>query len=248
MRGAGRKASFLGVMAVMATALLGAAYTLWYENINVTANVATGTLDGRIICGGIVGDNDGININGDIVIGPGDIPGGTISGYPVPIPDKDVGHVISSQVNDHEVLITVTNAYPGYAIDCEFELSNIGSVMWHVETEIITVDVPVGDPYGDYNSIPCLAGATNCVAGSVGPTNPLAPPIYVRARNIQGCQIHPGTDNDESGSIIIGVNQSAIESSTYIIKLTFQINQWNESGWYGCRQDNPNRIGPVLPT
>ena len=71
MKGLGRKVSFLAVAAVTATALLGASYTLWYENLNLNATVATGTLDGKINCA-VAGDND--ELTG----------GAIIEGYPAP--------------------------------------------------------------------------------------------------------------------------------------------------------------------
>jgi hypothetical protein len=50
MTGPGHKASFLALTALLAAVLLGAAYTLWFEDLEISAQVNTGTLDAGLIC------------------------------------------------------------------------------------------------------------------------------------------------------------------------------------------------------
>lgn len=247
MKGLGRRASFLAIVAVFATALMGAAYTLWYEDLTLHAEVAAGELDGQIICGTQSDNDDSSN------------PANTTSaGYPDPNPGnlvvKDIGEIDFSGPDanapdpEQAWIITVSNAYPGYALDCEIELYNTGSVIWHVETQIIEVS-STDDPAGNYSGNPCPVTNNNCTAGNIGtppnPFDPQYPPIFVRLGDARGCQIHPGDPTTKS--LIIGVNQSAKENATYHILVKYQINQWNESNWYGCDVDNPNRPGPVVP-
>ncbi len=227
MKGLGRKVSFLAVAAVIATALLGAAYTLWYENLTLNATVSTGTLDGKIICS-ITGDND-------------ELAGGAIiEGYPAPVPLKDIGEIVSSAPdpagNNHAWLISVTNAYPGYAFDCEYTIRNTGSVPWHVEVEQLVVTRDDGTPlFGTCTGF-------RCIYGEIAPTDPTKSEVFVDAGNWQGCQFHANEyDHD---SFIVGINQAAKEHAIYKIQLKFQLNQWNESGWSDCRTP----VGPpVLP-
>jgi hypothetical protein len=50
MRPLGHKASFLALAAVVATAVMGAAHAMWFEDLRLTTNATTGTLDARIGC------------------------------------------------------------------------------------------------------------------------------------------------------------------------------------------------------
>lgn len=246
MKGLGKKVSFLAVVSVLATALLGSAYTLWYEDLVVRAEITTGELDGKIICG-IAGDNDD--------------PLANIPGYPYP--GKDIGEIVFKDNVDpdgpdddsnHEYLIEIENAYPGYAIDCEVELFNIGTVPWHIE--LATVEVykngELVDLIKDFSCVgqSCTAGQIDSPPDANGNvwTDPDDDPIFVVfGSQLLGCQIHPDPIFGAATSVKIGVNQSAMEASNYVIIIKFQVNQWNESGWLGCGQDNPNFDGPVLP-
>ena len=244
--------AIVAMAVVLGTALIGSAYTLWFEDLELHADVTTGELDGWIICGTGVVDNDGFDINGDWLSDPG-FPLANIFGYPHADPLKDVGQVTKAENDgDHTYLIEIVNAYPGYAVDCELELRNQngGTIPWHVETLEIMVrkTLPNGDVIELVGPVVCDPFPGDCVWG----TEPFEPPptafdpnssqISVVVPNFQGCQVHPGDEVD--GSLIIGVNQAAMEGSKYEIWIKFQINQWNESGWSGCGQQTGP---PVLP-
>lgn len=233
MKGLGRKASLLAIAALIATALVGSAYTLWSENLAVDATLTTGTLDGKIHCGNAA-DNDEIpSLWGAL---------GAHAYYPPPVPLKDIGDMISSVPADpsyHTWVLTVSNVYPGYAFDCEFELFNNGTVPWHIETEVIQVDAPA--PQSDFSSQCGGAHTGLCWAGTypTSPTswqNPASSPIFVQAKDYRGCQVH---EVGPQGSFFVGINQSALESQTYRIVLKFQVNQWNESQWSDCNSSGP---------
>jgi hypothetical protein len=250
MKGLGQRASFLAVLTVMATALLGAAYTLWSEDLKLTVNASTGSLDGYIYCGS-TGDNDDRPPLGD-----------TIAGFPDP--GKDVGDIVSKgnqdpdgagpNIANHSYVLTVTNAYPGYAFDCEVHLVNTGTVPWHVEI----FEIMIMWPDGTSTTVDCSLQGGNCIYGLNGsnpdnenPQNddndwqlPDIPPLFIKVPNFVGCQVHPGSNNDKSGSLIVGVNQAALEGETYQIMLKYRLNQWNESGWKDCG----DKTGPpILP-
>ena len=57
MRPLGQKASFLALAAVVATAVMGAAHAMWFEDLSFNTTVTTGTLDARIGC--VPGDSGG---------------------------------------------------------------------------------------------------------------------------------------------------------------------------------------------
>lgn len=244
MTSIGKKAGLLALCSVIATALLGSAYSLWFEDVQISAVAATAELDGEIICGQ-VGDNEATNWPapptsqdpfGEYPEGPLLGPGGTL---------KDVATQIISDGGEgypHEWSLIVGNTYPGYALDCEVEIFNTASVPWHVEQMVITVEeceIPSG---------PCVLleaweldceSEDDCFWGDLGINPPNYPdgldewsPVYVEVENFLGCQLHEG--DDLAASLFMGVNQSAKENIEYRITLSYQVNQWNESIWGGC--------------
>lgn len=242
MNGLGKRASFLALAAVLATALLGSAYSLWFEQLQVNETVSTGNLDGLITCAQPVDNEINAPIGGGFwstVLAPQAF-------YPVASPLKDVASApTGTQNGPHEFDVSVSNTYPGYMEDCELHLVNTGTVPWHIEVESITVLE---------NGVPILTGTCpplnpnspgSCTAGDISPTNPAGKPLYVKFLDLRGCQLHE--DNERIGSLFIGVNQSAHESTNYTVKLQFQVNQWNESGYSGCGQLRPGNTGPLLP-
>jgi len=238
MTGLGRKVSFLAIVAVIATAVMGAAYTLWYEDLELHANVATGEMDGTIVC---ATDKDNELVGWPAppsVLEP-------FASYPKADPLKDVADPpISVQGDDvHEWLVELSNTYPGYMYDCELHVGNTGDVPWHVELAKITVEYPDGSlHYG-------ICSGSKCTFGDRDPYTPALSPVYVEIHNFTGCQVH--ADEDVNASLFIGVNQSALEAAHYKIWLSYQVNQWNESAWDGCTNNGPiprpGNQGPVLP-
>ncbi|OAI40848.1 hypothetical protein AYO38_05035 [bacterium SCGC AG-212-C10] len=227
--------SVLCLIAVAAVALIGVAQTLWFEDMKLNAEVATGNLDAKIVCGTNAIDNDGIDVNND---GIGDLAIADIEGYPNPIPLKDVGTSSGTQAtppaggNPHAYVITVTNAYPGYAVDCELELRNQGTVPWHVESTALVVKKD-GVPIVTY-SLDC--DGTNCTWGDISPTlagSGHSDVYFELVEDPSGCQVH----TKWATSLILGINQNASEDAIYTFELAFQVNQWNESAWISC--NNP---------
>ncbi len=50
MKGLGKRATILAILALCATAFSAAGYSVWYEELRAEATVNTGTLDGSVIC------------------------------------------------------------------------------------------------------------------------------------------------------------------------------------------------------
>lgn len=250
MTGLGRRVSALAIIAVVATALLGSAYTLWYEDLVLQTVVETGTLDGEIGCGSAI-DNEISNWRSPPSFQP---PHG---GYPEAVPLKDVAVGPFSDGGDdfpHEWVIAVSNTYPGYALDCEVEIINTGTVPWHVENIAIKVEeceTPAGPcteivpgPAEWATDCPTDQSGADCMWGNFGISPPNYPdgldewsPVFVEVENWTGCQVH--ANNDLEASLFIGVNQSALELTTYRITLTYTLNQWNESAYIGCTNNGP---------
>jgi len=261
MNGLGRKASFLALAAILATALLGSAYTLWYEDLQFTAQVSTTSLDGQIRCG-TISDNEDANWpalpppsgvfppHTEYPQGPLLGPGGTLK-------DVATGPVSSNASPPgtfHNWSVVVANAYPGYALDCEVEVRNNAPLPWHVEDIQIVVEecelpagpcVVLGPPPASQVTTCPLGSATDCTWGDLGINPPTGypgglgnwSPLFVEVANWEGCQVHQNQDLE--ASLFIGVNQPAKENTKYVITLKYTINQWNESAWTGCSQPKP---------
>jgi hypothetical protein len=267
MNALGRKSAFLAILLVFATALAGSAYTLWFEDLQLNVQANTTSLDGRIRCG-IVGDNENLNWpsppdnhpvfdqpHSSYPEGPLLGPGGTLKDVATgPVSDRPDG-------DPHQWSVTIGNAYPGYAYDCEVEILNTAPLPWHVEDIQIVVEecpVPTGPcttlvppPNSQVTNCPLVA-LSDCTWGDLGINPPSGhpgglanwSPIYAEVANWEGCQVHQGIDLE--ASLFIGINQPAKENTKYVITLTYTVNQWNESVWNGCTQPKPTPgSGPV---
>ena len=224
----------LGAVTVMALA-----NALWFQVLTINANVTTSEL--KVGWQGFVcGDNE---------------PGGSFVSAGWPRQNKDVANFTPPQLDPGGTFfpdpaqIIVTNAYPGYALDCEVEFVNLGRVPVHLERIVITVDDPSTPLSPDFVTI--CTGNT-CKTFANGPdlydVSPLTPddPFYAELVGIPvGCQFHQ--DDTDGGSFKFGVRQPAKEHTTYVIKLKLQFNQWNESGFDGCGLPKHVPPTPVLP-
>lgn len=246
MKGIGKRASVLAIVAVLAVAALGSAYTLWFEDVRVNAVASTSNLDAAIACTAPQ-DNE-------TATWPAPIPGSFFAAYPKASILKDIGSVtILPQTDFHHVDITVTNAYPGYGWDCEVHLFNTAQVPWHLENMTFTVQqcdslgnycVPLEPPPSSWTTN-CQPGV--CSWGDMGNDPPAGhvgglatwSPLFAAATNWEGCQVHNTNFFGLSGSLFLGINQSAKENVQYKISIDYQVNQWNESNWMGCGQPKP---------
>jgi len=242
MAGLGRKLSFLLAVAVIATATLGAAHTLWYEDLDLHTQVQTGTLDATIVCG-VPGDNE----NPAWPSPPGLAQ--PFASYPKADPLKDVASPITVEATSQYIYsLSVENAYPGYMLNCEYHGQNLGSVAVHVEQILIRVTrQQEGEADVDLGFGVCEGNFCRYGDRGVNPPNPGDEwsEVWAQVANDEGCQLH--TEEEVNGSFFVGINQPAHEEVTYLIEVIFQLNQWNESGWWGCGDPKQDPVQPVLP-
>ena len=231
MKGLGRRLTALAMVIVIATAMTGSVYTLWYEELELRASISTGTLDAKIVCNPAAADNDNTLVSAAAVV----------PGYPKPptnIGDIDVN--ATGSLGDYQFAIVANNAYPGYAIACKVELTNTGTVAWHIETQ--TIVVKQGGTVLDLINDP-ICNLTTCEAGAVAPTDATKDPVWVSMKDVRGCQIH--TTEKQTSDLYIGFNKSATQETPYSFSVKFQVNQWNESGWRACGdQTGPPSLQP----
>lgn len=234
MKGLGKKASLLALLAVVATALVGSAYTIWYDKLTATTTVSTSDLKGAILCA--------TNLDNENLQWPA--PPTTIEPfleYPMASPLKDVATTLVTHQGStvQQWVLQVGNTYPGYMFDCELHIANTGKVPWHVEVAQIKVTLPDGSVvYGA-----CADGL--CTYGDRDWHTPGLSQVYVEVADFEGCQVHSG--RDKNASFFVGVNQSAQQGAQYKVELTYQVNQWNESSWNSCGNRKADLDGPVLP-
>ena len=231
--------ALLGLGVLGALTLMALANALWFQVLTINANVTTSEL--KVGWQGFVcGDNQ---------------PGGSFVGIGWPHQTKLVASFTPPQLDPGGTFfpdpaeITVTNAYPGYAVDCEVEFGNLGKVPVHLERIVITVDDPSTPQNPDFVTV---CQSNSCKSFANGPDlydlSALTPddPIYAELVGIPvGCQFHQG--DTDGGSFKFGVRQPAKEHTTYTIKLKLQFNQWNESGYNGCNDPKHVPPTPVLP-
>ena len=229
MRGFGRRVSFLALVALIATAALGSAYSLWSEALHVSAAARTGTLDAKIVCGLPLDNEDASWPNS---------PADPYAAYPASSPLKDLASVSNGSANgDQEWVISVSGAYPGYMFRCQVTISNTGTVPWHLEAQSFRVTANYGLDESFDCSGPYLSHCSDGAPGVVSNTHP----IFVEMENIEGCQVHQG--GSLSTPLFVGVDQAAHAAATYQITVKFTVNQWNESAWSDCGDSRTSAQG-----
>jgi hypothetical protein len=105
--------------------------------------------------------------------------------------------------NDLDLVITITNGYPGYKCEVEFEVKNTGS---------IPVKLYFYDENGNRLTLPAtffLDSAVKCTLDGE-----------------DGAQVHPG--DSETYTLSCAVRQSAGENAQYSTQIYIQARQWNE--------------------
>jgi hypothetical protein len=126
----------LGVLmaaAFVATALLAAAGTTWYEGLTASASVSTTSLDASVACATPVETDPNSSVT----------PSSAASG--------GYGWVLS-----------LSGAYPGYAITCNYTITNTAPVPWHIES----LTVVVTDPANATTSATCTLGGSCTYTGT----------------------------------------------------------------------------------
>lgn len=238
MKGLGRRASFLAFCALLTTALCATAFSVFYQELIANATVTTGTLDGSVVCASGT-DNEAA---GWPTAAPYD-------SYPALEHPVDVATSGVKQPDVQHLEIEFKKAYPGYAYRCEVRVENTGTVAWHLENVLYIVQKC--DEHGEHCA-PLLPGpsihaswtthcdGSTCAWGDLGVKPPAAhandwSPIYASIKDQEGCQVH-AEDPALTAWLLVGINDPAEQKSVYKISLSYQLEQWNESAWYGCTQ------------
>ncbi|MBX7111278.1 MAG: hypothetical protein K1X87_05450 [Dehalococcoidia bacterium] len=184
----------LMIVALLATALLGAAGTTWYEGLTASASVATTSLDASVSCSSLSETDPNNNV------APTSAANGTYGWQ-----------------------LTLPGAYAGYALSCNYTITNTAPVAWHVETLTVVVTAPGGGT----SSATCTLGASCAYTGTY---------FDLSIPDTRGCQVHqsPATPSTLTGAFTITFTDAPAASQSWSVKVTYRVQQWNESVYASC--------------
>jgi len=169
-----KKFAAIPILLIFALTITGFAYAHWAKTLFVSGTVETGTLECKLVSPLLMGDNE---IDKDV---------GGYSGY------------ISA--DGKSIIITITNAYPGYEVYATFKVKNTGSVPAIITDVIIDEDATTLPP----DDIPDLE---------------------VSLVNLLGMQLEPGATTCAEVDILI--EQPAAEMETYQVSVTIVAQNWS---------------------
>lgn len=184
----------LMLTALLATALLAAVGTTWYESLTASASVATGSLDASISCSSL-SETD---------------PNNTVS-------------PTSAASGSYGWQITLPGAYAGYALTCNYTITNTAPVAWHVETMTVVVTAPGGGT----SSATCTLGASCSLTSTY---------FDLSIPDTRGCQVHqaPVTPSTLTGAFTLTFTSAPAVSENWTVRVTYGVQQWNESIYASC--------------
>ena len=195
-------ASFL--VATLALAGAGVAYSHWQQNLYIGSSVYTGSVtvgfsklsytDGHY-------DEHGIYHIGEV--GGKDV--GKVTAYYIdPITDP-----VTGRSGYKGIIVNITNAYPCYVVNLSVSVQNLGTVP--VKVKRINITDPTGELIWD--GIGALRDATTG-----------KPIINVKITNLVGDQIDPGHSN--LVDFEFHFKQDAEQEKTYRFLITIEAEQW----------------------
>jgi len=191
---------------------VGVAFALWADVLKIHVEVNTGNVDVQFGDSSVteyVGFPDG---DGWEFVEEGEDPEakdvGDCTVTLTEIEDEETDGPLAGEStagdNDLDLVITITNGFPGYRCDVEFEVVNTGS---------IPVKLYFFDEYGNRLTLPAtFTFETDEVTCTL--------------EGEDEAQVHP--DESELYTLSCVVEQEADEDSTYDVQIYIQARQWNE--------------------
>ncbi len=219
-RGTRHRFTVILLIAVLSLASLGFSYTLWAEDLSVAGTITTGEVDAEWMVGAFCSEMH--TDPDDPALGfPGQVGKGEYLG-------KNVGSTsIGFDPNDptkQTLILTITNGYPYYAVDCAAKYKNSGTVPWHIE---------------GINVSPISGNLTNCTyqPAGVSPSGTAAltmicDQLLVTITDGITNQIHPCSEEPFScwadTNVFVQILQPAAENATYTFSAGICVGQFNE--------------------
>lgn len=201
-----RSKALLLVLVVLALATAGVVYAHWTATLKVDAQVRTGAVGLRWTGAGCFEY----------------YPWGPIPPFGWPpahygeVEGKDVGSTTATVVDD-VLQVVVSNGYPSYAVDCEIEFTNDGTVPVIIRGWRFVPGVN-GDPLENC-TVKTYTGGTLVIQ---------CDELTVALVDGVGAQIDPGDPFGAASSLRMHVEQSAEQSSTFEFGIEVCVTNWNE--------------------
>jgi len=192
----------LALCLLLTLATIGVVWGLWSKTLSIEGTVQTGRLHARwdgAICSEFFDWPWPPEGNGEVL-------------------GKDVGHTtVSIDPNDNNVLnLVIDNGYPSYAIDCEVEYINDGTIPWIIRG----FDIMAVSP-----------NLTNCVlTGTTNNKTLTCDQLTVVFVDGVGSQIDPG--DRVASSLRVHIEQPAAQGTEYLFKVRICVAQWNEAATF----------------
>jgi len=186
----------LAAVLLLGLATIGVGYGLWSQTLTINGTVHTGSVDARwafVTCAEFYPWPNGGN--------PGEVEG------------KDVGSTMAwiDPVDDHILHVTVNNAYPSYAANCEVHFQVDGTI------PVILRGTTIAE--GE--------NLTDCVLSGEQVKTLTCRQMTIEFWDGIGTQIRPGDGG--SSSLRFHVEQAAAENTTYEFEVGVCFAQWNEA-------------------
>jgi len=212
-----KKIGLVVIALILALGSMGLGYAKWNDSVAFTKTVNTG----KVCVNAVVGSNND----------PCDSPSKdkllNVFTYPITTPytnytpyiftsPKDVACIaVTPDPNDpNSLVVTVTNAYPGYFGDLEVEVCNCGTVPVKLESIVVT-----------QHSFPLASQPW------FGPEQTCDGPIFVDTTDGIGTQLDVnGSTQCTAASWKFIVQECAEQGATYTFTITWTLSQWNEFG------------------
>ena len=253
MRKAFRHSGVLMMVAVVALGLLGAAYTLWYEDLQLNATVTTGTFDADVSVHDIgPNDNEGLPVVAQVGANPASVPSLLASNYaafgPFPVgkpattcdaSESTGGAPLTANdaTDDNVLTLTMGGLYPYAGCEYDINIDNLqGSVPFHVAITNVTLEECEDNTFAACDPIaaaPWSIGLANpqtdlaeCAA-FLGAIPTFDGPEQIEVASIP-VQIHNGEELRCRFKLILDQDPTA-EGNFYKFTATYRAYQWNEA-------------------
>jgi hypothetical protein len=230
-----RHVGVLFMLAVVALGLLGAAYTLWYEDLSIEADVTTGVFDANWTLTGaasapkyaVVSGSSATPAFGDFTDTEAAKLASLTCGQSISSSGAGVG---ANDTGSNNVLtLEMTNLYPftGCLFTVNFGLANDSTVPAHFQITSASKS--------DYLVVlPGAGQPTYCTAIVDALNGPFTPPVALMD-GANALQLHPNEWEDCTFLVylkeVVGGNtvQEGAAAGTYTLALTIKAHQWNET-------------------
>ena len=254
-----RHTGVLMMLAVVALGLVGAAYALWYEDLQLTANVSTAKLDADVSfhpwtsAGGFSstsGNGNGHPVVAQVgAIAPtvatllgsnyaafGDFP----SGKPTTTCAGAIGTYgtngtnANDTVDNNQLSLTLGGLYPYAGCEFEIDLHNDGGIPFHIALTSVSLQSCTDNTYTSCTNVPAAPWSIGLAPGSNAACTAFLGAIATAAVNTQinsapNTPVQIHDGQDLVCRFKLILDQANVENSFFKFSAVYRAYQWNEA-------------------